>query len=94
MPKAIVLSFEHAMSGASANEFVLKAKVVFTGLPGNAVDVDTGDDDSGGVSIPINITNLAQYANAIEDALIARGVQLGITLLRTDCLFPTYTRGA
>lgn len=94
MPKAIVLSFEHAMSGASANEIVLKAKVVFTGLAGNGVDVDTGDDDSGGISVPINITALAQYPNVIEDALIARGAQLGITLLRTDCLFPTYQRGA
>jgi len=50
----------------------------------------------------IAVNNLANYPNVIEDALIARVVELkaanvisaSATLARTDCLFPTYARGA
>lgn len=95
--KAIVLCFKDVDPGAAANELVLRAEVVFTGteveIPGR-VRSDLGPDGNG-LAIAINITALAQYPNVIEDALIARASALGLPVLaRTDCLFPTYQRGA
>jgi hypothetical protein len=90
--------------GAAANDLTLRAEVVFCGteaeVPGRVLS-DLGPS-GGGLGIPIAVNNLAGYPNAVEDALIARVVQLvtdgriaaGVTLARTDCLFPSYTRGA
>ena len=93
--KAIVLCYRDVDPGATANELILRADLVFAGsdVPGQAVS-DSGPEGNG-LGIPINITQLAQYPNNVEDALIARAVQLGLPVLsRGDCLFPSYTRGA
>lgn len=102
--KAIVLCFKDVDPGATANEMTLRAEVVFCGteaeIPGRVI-TDFGPDGNG-LAIAVNITQLVQYPNNIEDALIARQAQLitagriaaGVVLARTDCLFPTYQRGA
>jgi hypothetical protein len=102
--KAIVLCFKDVDPGAGANDLVLRAEVVFCGteaeVPGRVV-TDFGPEGNG-LGIAINIAQLAQYANNVEDALLARVPQLitagkiaaGVVLARTDCLFPTYQRGA
>jgi hypothetical protein len=102
--KAIVLCFKDVDPGATANDLTLRAEVVFTGteaeIPGRVI-TDFGAEGNG-LGIANNITQLAQYANNVEDALLARVPQLiadgkiaaGVTLLRTDRLFPSYTRGA
>ena len=95
MAKAIVLFYQDVDQGGTANDLVLHAVVahVGAGVP-NAPLVSRGADESG-VLINISITNLAQYANNVEDALLADATRLGITgLTRSDCLFPSYTRGA
>lgn len=95
MAKAIVLCFEDVDQGATANDLTLLCKVSFvgSGVP-NAPLISMGEFGNG-VPVNINITQLAQYANNMEDALLAESTRLGVTgLLRTDCLFPTYTRGA
>jgi hypothetical protein len=95
MAKAIVLCFKDVDEGATANELVLRADIAFvgTGVP-NAPIIAQGPEGNG-VPISINITQLAQYANNVEDACLAEAARLGVTgLARTDCLFPSYTRGA
>jgi len=93
MAKGIVLCFKDVDPGAGANDLTLYAEVVLTGaeveLPGRVKSFDR-------LAIPIVITNLANYPNVIEDALIALAAAQtpAITLARTDCLFPTYQRGA
>lgn len=95
--KAIVLCYEDVNQGATANELTLLAKVVFCGtdaeVPGGVL---FGMGAAGnGVPVAINITQLTQYPNNVEDALIAEAARLGLPALpRTDCLFPSYTRGA
>jgi hypothetical protein len=96
MAKAIVLCFEDVEPGASENAFILQANVVFvgTGVPGGVLSAQ-GPDGTGRVPIDLNITQLAQYANNVEDALLAEATRNSVTgLTRTDCLFPTYQRGA
>jgi hypothetical protein len=93
--KAIVLCFEDADQGATANDIALRAKVCFCGsdMPNGAI-IDMGPEGNG-LALNIAINNLANYPNVIEDALIARAAQLGLpAVARTDCLFPTYQRGA
>jgi len=102
--KAIVLCFEDGDPGATANDIVLLAKVLFIGtdaeIPGRVI-TDRGALGNG-VQMTIAINNIVNYPNVVEDALIARMVELrtegriaaGVTLARTDCLFPSYTRGA
>lgn len=102
--KAIVLCYRDVDPGATANDLILRADVVFCGteaeIPGRVIS-DSGPEGNG-LGIAIVITNLANYPNAVEDALIARVAQLitdgsissGVTLARSDCLFPSYTRGA
>lgn len=93
--KAIVMCFRDANPGATANEFELLAEVVYVGsdVPGGVL-ISRGAAENG-VPITLNIVQLAQYADRMEDALIADAVRLGLpTLARTDCLFPTYQRGA
>lgn len=94
MAKAIVLCFEDVDAGATANDLVLRAKVAFVGpdVP-NGPLISLGPDGNG-LAVAIAINALAQYPNIVEDALIAEGTRLGFTLARTDCLFPSYTRGA
>lgn len=94
--KAIVLCFEDVDPGPSAAEVVILAKVAFVGtdVPNGPI-IDRGALGNG-VPIPLNIGTITAtlYSNAVEDALIARAVALGLpTLLRTDVLLPTYTRG-
>jgi hypothetical protein len=96
MAKAIVLCFEDVEPGASENAFILQANVVFvgTGVPDGVLN-GLGPDGTGRVPISFNITQLAQYANNVEDALLAEATRMGVTgLTRTDCLFPNYVRGA
>jgi hypothetical protein len=96
MAKAIVLCYEDTDQGGVANELVLLAKVVHVGtdLPGGQPIISRGAAGNG-VPITISITGLAQYPNNVEDALIADAARLGLpALARTDCLFPSYTRGA
>lgn len=95
MAKAIVLCYEDTDQGGTANELVLLAKVVHVGsdVPGGVVS--SLGALGNGVPITINLTNLVQYPNNVEDALIADASRLGLPMLaRTDCLFPSYTRGA
>lgn len=95
MPKAIVLCFRDVDQGATADELTLRASVAFvgTGVP-NAPIIAEGPQGNG-VPIAINITQLAQYANNVEDACLAEATRLGVTgLARTDILFPSYSRGA
>jgi len=95
MAKAIVLSYHDVDQGAGANDLILKCSVAYvgTGVP-NAPLISLGAEGNG-VSINIAINALAQYANNVEDALLAEATRLGITgLIRTDCLFPDYVRGA
>lgn len=96
MAKAIVLCYEDVNQGGTANEFVLLAKVCYVGtdLPGGQPYISLGEPPNG-VPITVSITAMAQYPNNVEDALIADAARLGFpTLARTDCLFPTYQRGA
>ena len=102
--KAIVLCYRDVDPGASANDMILRADVVFCGteaeIPGRVIS-DSGPEGNG-LGIAIAINQLVQYPNNVEDALIARVTQLitdgkintGVTLARTDCLFPDYQRGA
>ena len=104
--KAIVVCYKDTDPGAGANDLTLLAEVNFVGteaeIPGRVIS-DMGALGNG-VPIPIVITQLANYPNAVEDALIARVAELkaenppriaaGVTLARTDCLFPSYQRGA
>ncbi len=95
MAKAIVLCYEDVDAGATANDLILLAKVVFvgTGVP-NGVISSLGELGNG-VPVSIAINALAQYPNNVEDALLAEATRLGVTgLTRPDCLFPSYTRGA
>lgn len=95
MAKSIVLCFEDVDQGGNANELVLLAKVAHVGsdVPGFAV-ISRGAAENG-VPITISITAIAQYPNNVEDALIADAARLGLPVLaRSDCLFPTYARGA
>lgn len=95
MAKAIVLCYQDVDIGVSQDELILRAKVIHagTGVPGGVIS-SLGADDNG-VQITIDITALNQYANRVEDALLADATRLGVTgLTRPDCLFPTYTRGA
>lgn len=102
--KAIVLCYRDVDPGATANDLILRADVVFCGteaeIPGRVIS-DAGPEGNG-LAISIAINALASYPNVVEDALIARVTQLiaagsiaaGVTLARTDCLFPSYQRGA
>lgn len=102
--KAILLAFKDTDAGAGANDIILRAEVSFIGTLAEIPDRVISDmgPEGNGLAIPISITALAQYPNVVEDALIARVAQLiadgkiasGVTLARTDCLFPAYTRGA
>jgi hypothetical protein len=95
MPKAIVLCYEDVDQGGTANELTLLAKVVYTGTGVPDGILNSLGAAGNGVPILINITQLAQYPNNVEDALLADATRLGVTgLTRTDCLFPSYTRGA
>lgn len=96
MAKCIMQCVEDVEPGGSENDFILQLKVVFlgTGVPGGVMN-GRGLDGSGRVPCPINITNLAQYVNNVEDAMLAEAARLGVTgLARTDCLIMSYQRGA
>jgi hypothetical protein len=95
--KAMVLRYTDVDPGAGPNDMILLAEVVFVGseaeIPGR-VRSDAGALGNG-LPIAMAINNLANYPNVVEDALIARAAALGLPVLsRTDCLFPTYQRGA
>ena len=102
--KAIVLCFRDVDPGAGANDLVLRADVVFCGSAAEIPDrvISDSGPDGNGLAISIAINALANYPNVVEDALIGRVAQLisagsinsGVTLARTDCLFPSYQRGA
>lgn len=94
MPKAVLLCFKDIDQGGTANEVTIKAEVVYCGLGGSADSITSFGADGSGVPIAINFNQLAQYPNNVEDALIADAARLGITIARTDCLFPDYQRGA
>jgi hypothetical protein len=93
MAKGIVLCFKDVDPGATANDLILYAECVLTGteaeIPGRVRSFDR-------LAIPIAVNNLANYPNVVEDALIALAAAQtpAVTLTRTDCLFPAYTRGA
>lgn len=88
-----MLCYKDVDPGATANDLTLYAEVVITGteaeVPGRVRSFDR-------VAFNIAINNLANYPNVVEDALIALGASMTppVTLGRTDCLFPSYTRGA
>ena len=93
--KAIILSYVDADSGATDNDVILRASVLFvgSGVPGGVL-IDAGPEGNG-LPIAMNVTQLNQYSNNVEDALIARAVVLALPVLaRTDVLFPSYSRGA
>ena len=93
--KAIMKCVKDVDPGASADEFTLLMEAVFVGsdVPGGVMNAM--GEAGNGVPVALNITQLAQYANRIEDALIAEAVRLGLPpLLRTDVLFINYQRGA
>jgi hypothetical protein len=92
--KAIVTCYGEDADPINANQFTLFAKVVFVGsdVPGSVLNGNGADGR--GVPVNLNITQLAQYPNNVEDALIADAARLGIIIGRTDCLFPDYQRGA
>ncbi len=95
MAKAIVLCYRDVDEGATANDLTLRADIAFvgSGVP-NPPIIGQGVEGNG-VPIPININQLAQYPNNVEDACLAEATRLGVTgLTRSDCLFPSYTRGA
>ena len=95
MAKAIVLGYDDVDAGADDNNIVLLATVLFVGstVPGSPI-IDRGALGNG-IPIPINISTLsaANYSNAVEAALVARATALGFTIVNTDVLLPTYTRG-
>jgi hypothetical protein len=96
MAKCIMQCVRDVEPGASENEFVLQLEVVFlgAGVPGGTLS-GKGPDGSGRVPCPLTITQLAQYANNVEDAMLAEAARLGVTGLgRTDCLILNYVRGA
>ena len=88
-----MLCYKDVDPGAGVNDLTLYAEVVICGteaeIPGRVVSLDR-------VAIAIAINNLANYPNVVEDALIAAaaGLTPPVTLARTDCLFPSYQRGA
>lgn len=99
--KAIILCFKDGDQGATANDLTLRAEVLFTGteaeVPGK-VRTSFGAEGNG-VPVVISFGAIAQYPNNCEDALIAEATRLGFpasggALARTDCFFPSYTRGA
>jgi hypothetical protein len=99
--KALIMCFKDADPGATANDLTILAEVVFAGteaeVPGR-VRTSFGPNGNG-VPITISFGAIAQYPNNCEDALIAEATRLGLpanggTLARTDCFFPSYTRGA
>jgi len=93
--KAIVLGYRDCDAGAGANDLILLADVIFCGSDVPNGPISDAGAQGNGLPIPIAINALAQYPNVIEDALIARAAALGLPVLnRTDCLFPSYTRGA
>lgn len=93
--KAIVFFRADVDFGATANDLVLRADVVFCGSDVTGGSISDAGPDGNGLGIAIAINQLAQYPNNIEDALIARAAALGLPVLaRTDCLFPTYQRGS
>ena len=95
--KAIVLCFRDVDPGATANDIVLRADVVFCGsdVPGG-VRSDAGPEGNG-VPIPLALNGMTatSYSNAVEAALVARAAAIGglPVLANTDVLLPTYTRG-
>lgn len=95
MAKAIILCYEDADPGVDDNNVTLLAAVLFVGatVPNSPV-IDRGALGNG-VPIPLNISTItaAAYSNAVETACVTRASQLGFTLLNTDVLMPTYTRG-
>ena len=93
--KAIVLCYRDVDAGATANDLILRADVVFCGSDVPNGPISDAGPEGNGLAVAIDITALAQYPNRVEDALLARAVALGLpALARTDCLFPSYTRGA
>ena len=96
MAKCIMQCVRDVEPGSSENEFILQLEMVFlgSGVPGGVMS-GKGLDGSGRVPCTISITNLAQYANNVEDAMLAEATRLGVTgLARTDCLIMDYMRGA
>ena len=94
--KAIVLCYRDADAGATANDLILRADVVFCGtdVPGGAV-ISSGPEGNG-VPIALSLSGMTatSYSNAVEDALISEASRMSLpTLARTDVLLPTYTRG-
>jgi hypothetical protein len=95
MAKAIVLCYRDVDEGATANDLILRADIAFVGAGVPNTPIIAQGPEGNGVPIAINITALAQYPNNVEDACLAEAARLGVVgLLRTDCLFPSYTRGA
>lgn len=95
MAKGIVLGYVDVDPGADDNNVILRARVLFVGatVPGSPI-IDMGPSDNG---LPINWNiagTAAQFSNNVESALAARATALGFSLAATDCLFPSYTRGA
>jgi hypothetical protein len=96
MAKCIMQCVEDVEPGGNENEFILQLKMVFlgTGVPGGVVN-GAGPDGTGRVPCTINITQLAQYVNNVEDAMLAEATRMSVTgLTRPDCLIMQYVRGA
>lgn len=95
MAKAIILKYLDVDPGVDDNNVVLLAEVLFVGstVPGSPI-IDRGLLGNG-VPIPLNISTItaANYSNAVETAVVARALALGFTIVNTDILLPTYTRG-
>lgn len=95
MAKAIVLCIEDVDPGADDSNVILRIKVAFVGatVPNSPV-IDLGPQGNG-LAVPINIATItaALYSNAVETACVARATVLGFSILNTDVLMPTYSRG-
>lgn len=90
-----MLGYVDCDPGADDNNVVLRARVLYVGatVPGSPV-IDMGADGSG-IPVPLNISTITAtaYSNAVEAACAARASALGFTILNTDVLMPTYSRG-
>lgn len=94
--KGIVLCYRDCDAGATANDIVLRAEVVFVGSDVPGWVVSAFGPEGNGVPIALSLSGMtaASYSNAVEDAMIAEASRLGLpALTRTDVLLPSYTRG-
>lgn len=94
MAKGILLDVVDVNPGADDNNVVLLCRCMFVGA--TVPDGPRIDMGALGNGVPVNWNiagTAAAFSNNVEDALKARAVELGFTLLNTDCFFQPYTRG-